>query len=198
MFDALSKYLDLLKASGWQTGAIAAAAGLFLYLSQAGVLPPLDPPWVVLIVWAIIFVCGALAAASLGSTLQAGARSLLARFKRYQAYRTAEQAFRDYVPHLTEEERIILGYLREKNQKTFVADHDGGYANMLLARGFVVYIGTRGQSFDIDKVPMAVPDHVWKVIQEMPEQFPYKPEFSDRTRGRKVEVEPWRIPWGAR
>lgn len=198
MFEAFSKYLDLLKASGWQTGMIAIAGALFLYLSKINVLPPLDPPWIALVAWAIVFVCGALAAASLATVIQAFVRSLYAHFSHYRARKKAEQAFRAYVPHLTEKERIILGYLREKNQKSFTADHDGGYAGTLLARGFIVYIGRPGQSWDMDKVPMGVPDHVWKVIQEMPDQFPYRPEFSDGTRGRKTELSPWRIPWGAR
>ena len=60
---------------------IAAAAGLFLYLylSHVGVLPPLES-WMVLIGWVVVFVFGALAAASLGSTIQAAVGKAWARF----------------------------------------------------------------------------------------------------------------------
>ena len=53
-----------------------------------------------------------------------------------------------------------------------------------------------GQRFDVDKVPMAVPDHVWRVLEEQPDQFPYKPEYSEDRH--KVEMQPWRMDWMAR
>jgi hypothetical protein len=46
VFDFFSSIIDLLKASRWQTGAIALTAGLFLYLSNSGVLPGLHP-WII-------------------------------------------------------------------------------------------------------------------------------------------------------
>jgi hypothetical protein len=46
VFDFFSSIIDLLKASRWQTGAIAFTAGLFLYLSNSGVLPGLHP-WII-------------------------------------------------------------------------------------------------------------------------------------------------------
>jgi hypothetical protein len=93
--------------------------------------------------------------------------------------------------------RQILGYLREKKTKSFTADHDGGYAGTLLARGFIRYIGVRGQTFDMDKCPMAVSEHVWKVMEEQPVAFPYEPEYRS-TYGKRYEMEPWRIPWEVR
>ena len=46
MWEAVAKFLDVFKLSGWQSGMIAAAAGLFLYLSHVGVLPPLES-WII-------------------------------------------------------------------------------------------------------------------------------------------------------
>ena len=90
----------------------------------------------------------------------------------------------------------IFGYLLKKKQKTFTADIDGGYAGTLLSRGFIQIIAVHSQRFDEDKTPMAVPEHVWKVMEEQPDEFPYKPEYSE---GRhKVEMEPWRMDWMVR
>jgi hypothetical protein len=196
MEEAFGRFLDLLKASGWQVGAIALAAALFLYLGGTGVIPGVEP-WMKLVAWTIMLFSGALALAAIGTASHKGARASLVVWHRHRARQKAEQAFRDYIPYLTEKERQILGYLREKKQKTFVADHDGGYAGTLLARGYVTYIGVRGQSFDIDKTPMGVAEHVWKVMEERPADFPYQPEYSDGP-GRRVETHPWRIHWMAR
>lgn len=196
MFEAVSKYLDLLKASGWQTGSIAFAAGLFLYLSKIGVLPELEP-WMVIATWVVVFLCGALAAAAMGSVVQWALQTGWAALQRRRARAKLREAFIDDIPFLSERERLILGYLREKKQKTFVADHDGGYAATLLAKRYIYYIGVRGQTFDINKVPMAVAEHVWTVMQERPEDFPYVPEYDTSGRQRH-EIIPWRIPWGAR
>jgi len=42
------RWLELLKASGWQTAGISIACGLFLLGAHLGWLPPLEP-WMVLI-----------------------------------------------------------------------------------------------------------------------------------------------------
>jgi hypothetical protein len=181
VFDTLAKFVDLLKASGWQMAMIAVACALLLYLSAAGVIPGIEPGWT-LVVWAGMLIAAGLAIASLLASLQRVSEAAWRRRQQRQAVRREEQAFRDYVPYLTENERQILGYLREKKLKSFLADHDGGYAGTLLARGFVVYVGVRGQSFDLDKTPMAVPEHVWKVLEEQPGSFPYKPEYSGAGR----------------
>jgi hypothetical protein len=196
MLDVLAKFVDLLKASGWQMAMIAVACALLLYLSASGIIPDLDPAWT-LVVWAGMLIAAGLAIAPLFTSLQGVAEGAWRRRQHLQAVRQAEQVFWDYIPYLTDKERQILGYLREKKLKTFVADHDGGYAGTLLARGFVTYVGVRGQSFDLDKTPMAVPEHVWKVLQQHPESFPYKPEYGGASSER-VETLPWRIPWQLR
>ncbi len=193
--DALGKASDLLKASGWQAAGIAAGCGLLLWLNTSSITPPF-PEWAVLVLWCGTVLAGFLALAALAEQIMKPIRWLWQRAQQTSARKRAEKAFRDYIPHLTEEERQILGYLREKKQKTFTADQDGGYAATLIARRFVVMIGARGQVFDIDKVPFAVPDHVWSVLEAQPDEFPYAPIYSE---GRnKVEVQPWRIPWQLR
>src|SRR5271165_2038798 len=57
------KWLEILKASGWQTAALAAACGLFLLVGRWGWLPPLDP-WVIEAAVFGLFVTGFLTVAS--------------------------------------------------------------------------------------------------------------------------------------
>ena len=196
MTELLAKFIDLLKASGWQTAMIAAGTALFIYLSHDGVLPALEPPLIELVAWAVLFVSAALAAASLISAVQQVLRHGWKQLQLHRAIRNRRNTFIKNIPFLSEDERRILGYLREKKQKTFTADHDGGYANTLIAKRYVGYIGAPGQSFDFDKVPMAVADYVWDIIQERPADLPYAPVY--RENGRRYEVQPWRIHWMAR
>ncbi|TIL64486.1 hypothetical protein [Mesorhizobium sp.] len=192
---ALSKALEYLKTAAWQTTTIAIATALFLYLSKAGILPTLDP-LPALVAWIILFLSAALSVASLLASTQRGVEALLGLFLKRRARLRAEQTFRAHEPFLSGTERQILGFLLNYRLKTFTGDQDGGYAGTLIARGFIRYIGVHGQTFDMDKCPLAIPDFVWKVMEEMPDKFPHKPVFSE---GRdSVEVEPWRIPWGAR
>jgi hypothetical protein len=192
MHEALSKGFDLLKASGWQTSMLVVASGLFLLLIGIGIVPDVDP-WVKVVAWALLLISGALAMASLGPTIQGAIRSATEPRRKQRLAQAAEQRFKDYVPHLSIQEREILGYLRAKNKKMLLAADDGGHAATLLARGVIEYAGVRGQTVDLDNVPMAVPDHVWNVLVEWPDEFPYVPKF--RPQDRDVEVEPWRVPW---
>ena len=57
------RWLEILKASGWQTAALAIAAGLLLRANQAGWLPPFEP-WMVQAAAVVMVVCGLLALAS--------------------------------------------------------------------------------------------------------------------------------------
>lgn len=195
MTDLASRLFELLKASGWQTIMLAAAAGLLLFLSNKKYLPPLSDT-VISATWIVMFICGALAAASIGAGLQGLAGHLWKRWQVRRARKAAEKQFRDYIPFLTDRERQILGYLLAKNQKTFVGDEDGGYAATLIARRFIQYIGVRGQTYDLDKCPLAVPDYIWNVMVEHKDQFPHTPVLSEGRSGS--EVQPWRIPWTVR
>lgn len=192
METALSKALDYLKTAGWQTTTIAIATALFIYLSKTGILPALAP-LPTLVAWVILFLSVALSVAAICQSAQRGTEALWKLFLARRARLKAEQTFRDYEPFLSEKERQILGYLLKHRLKTFAADRDGGYAGTLIARSIIQYIGVPGQTFDLDKCPLAVPDSVWKVMEEMPEKFPHKPIFREG-----VEVKPWRIPWQLR
>jgi hypothetical protein len=123
---------------------------------------------------------------------------LWAWLKRRRARYAARQAFIAEIPFLNEHERKILCYLREKKQKTFDVDQDGGYASTLLGKRYIYFIGQHGQAIDPVRVPVAVAEHVWQVLQERPEDFPYTPEIRSDARGGKFEVHPWRIPWMVR
>lgn len=99
---------------------------------------------------------------------------------------------RNYIPNMTDQEREIIGYLLAKNQKTFIAAHDGGNAMPLISQKIVITALQEGQGYNFENVPMVIPDYVWKVLQEHKDQFPYKLPRDGR------EVHPWRIHWMAR
>jgi hypothetical protein len=60
------RWLEILKASGWQTVALALAAGLFLWAARTGWIPPLEP-WMVQTAAVVMIACGLLALASFAS-----------------------------------------------------------------------------------------------------------------------------------
>ena len=89
----------------------------------------------------------------------------------YVNRRREERAVRDYIPHMTEEERRIVAYLLAKNQKSFTGAVDGGRAATLISRRIVVRALQPQQVFLADHVPFIVPDHVW-TIHDNRERFP--------------------------
>lgn len=165
--------------------------------SQAGILPPLDAPFV-LALWTVVFLCGALAAAALATACQNGVRAAWGWWQRRRARQAAERRFIEDIPTLTEHERQILGYLRHHRQRAFDTDMDGGYANTLLSKGYVRHV-YGAQAVDQTRVPTHVVDYVWRVVNERPGDFPHDPKWS-RERGHRsrVETHPWRIPWNLR
>ncbi len=115
-------------------------------------------------------------------------RVLASRLAAYRQKRRHKKEVREYIPHMTSEERKIIGHLLAYNQKTFPADDGGGYAAPLLARRIVVTALQPGQRYDPARIPMTVPDDVWDVLQENRDAFPYSTQKSG-------EPDPWRIPW---
>lgn len=186
-----SKIFELLKASGWQTGMLAIFGAGFLYLSRIGVLPPLEPS-MILVGAAGVAICAALAFASICSGIQGLIQAGWAWWQRRVAIRRAERLFEEDIPTLSDHERRILGYLRHYRLKTFVGDRDGGYADTLIAKRYVRMIGVHGQAVSYDRVPFAVADHVWRIINERSEEFPHQPVMS--SENRRLEVYPWTIP----
>jgi hypothetical protein len=182
-----SKWLEILKASGWQTTAIAAACGLFLLLSRWGWLPPLAP-WMVQTITFGLLLCGFLAVAAILSSTPV--QKLIVH---WVTIHKQKRAVRDYIPHMTERERRIIAYLLAKNQKMFTTMEDGGFAATLISRGIVVYALRPNQAYSRVDTPFAIPDHIWSVLVEHRNEFPYNPP----PPGER-EVHPWAIPWMAR
>lgn len=181
------KWLEILKASGWQTGAIAIACGAVLAILHAGWLPsPGAVPIFLLVVACAI--CACLAVASMLSGLFKFLRpdAWIVHWRRVAMQR---KAVRDYIPHMTEEERGIIGYLLANNQKMFTGASDGGHATTLISRGIVVMALRPGQVFTDSDTPFTIPDHIWDVLHHHRDQFP--PPEADGTH-------PWRVHWMAR
>lgn len=182
------RWLDILKASGWQTTGLAAAAVVLLVINQLGWLPPLDP-WVIQLAAVGGLVCGFLALASMGSAL----------FKmfpmqiwilHYLKRRQRARAVLDYLPHMSEREKRIIGYLLARNQTMLTMASDGGYAVTLLSKGVMVWATQPGQSYSAENVPAAIPDYAWAIILKHQEDFPDKTAPGD--------PHPWRVSWMVR
>jgi hypothetical protein len=120
------RWLEILKASGWQTFAIALASALFFVGIHVGLLPK-PPDWVTLFVGFAFLLCAALALTGLVSSLFQflNVRGYVVELVQRRGERKALAA---YIPHMTAIEREILGYLLARNQKTLVGDQDGGKA----------------------------------------------------------------------
>ena len=95
---------------------------------------------------------------------------------------------REYIPFMSDREKAIIGYLLAKNQKLFVAAHDGGHAKTLITVGIVKVALRGGQSFDLNNTPMMIPDHIWAVMVEHKDAFPSPTD---------MRVHPWRVSWMA-
>lgn len=186
------KWLEILKASGWQTTALAAAFGCFLLLLQFDLLHPPQQPIATALATLAFLVCAGLAIASIAHAA-ADLFQPRAHFVDWMNRRRQRQNVRNYIPHMTPREKQIIAYLLDKNQKIITADQDGGYASTLISRGILVLALHRGQVFRASETPFTVPDHIWNEITKHKDQFPYTPVRRDG-----VEPHPWRIHWMAR
>jgi hypothetical protein len=161
---------------------------MFLAAARSGWLPPLEP-WMIHLVAFGLLLFGFLALASFFSAL-----FRIAPVHRWAVtwwnLRRQQQAAEDYIQYMTDREKEIIAFLLAKNQKMFDAEIDGGYAAPLLSRGIVRIIMVQGQHADHDRVPMAIPDHIWDVLVRNRDKFRYAPPPQG-----KVEPYPWRIPW---
>ena len=185
------RWLEVLKASGLQTGAIAVACALFLFAARWAWLPPLDA-WMVHAAVFGLLLFGCLAFASFISATFKFFPIQMWVIHRVKTNKRKREV-RDYIPHMTVQEKTIISYLLEKNQMMFTAENDGGQAATLISRGIVVYAIRPGQNYDNMNVPMAIPDHVWEVLVEYKDQFPYV-----QPKRGEPEKHPWRVGWMAR
>lgn len=179
--------IEVLRIAGWRAAGLAVGCFLLLWLVDSGLSPVIVEPLVLqfLFVGGVLSAC--LAVAGLIMAVPAATEPLRARTRLWLARRAAKEEFRQYLPFLSAKDRQILGYLLHHNQKSFTAAIDGGYAAVLIARGFIVPSGQVGQAFLADDRPFGVPDYVWEVLEENRADFPYKPEPGD--------AHPWRVPW---
>ncbi|MFI4933461.1 MAG: hypothetical protein ACHP7N_02475 [Caulobacterales bacterium] len=125
---------------------------------------------------------------SLASVFSALARGTGSRIHKWQRRRAAMKAVRDYIPHMTDQERGIVGWLLAKNQTMFRGAFDGGYATTLISRGIVVRALVPGQGFDAEEFPFAVPPHAWEVLAAHRTEFPAPPADYNGPH-------PWRVSW---
>jgi hypothetical protein len=184
------RWLEILKASGWQLLALAIAFGLFLLADVASWIPAL-PAWGRQAAVLAFLICTALWLASLVAAVVKFAPPGVWLIH-WRKVRRQRRETRNYIPHMTEKEREIIAYLLAKNQKMFTADAEGGHAITLISRGIVVRALVAGQVFSIEDVPFAIPDHIWNELVAQRERFPYDP------RGEAERPYPWRVHWMAR
>ena len=166
------RWLEILKASGWQTAAVAAALGLFLYSHYLGWIPPLES-WMVQSTVFGLLVFGMLAIASCLSNLYRIFplhKWLAIGFNIQNKKRAVER----YIPFMTPKEREIIGYLLAHKQKTFQCDSTGGYAATLIAQGIVERALRHGDLFEHNAMPFVIPNHVWEVLERHKEEFLYE------------------------
>jgi hypothetical protein len=186
------KWLEILKASGWQTAALAAAFGVTLLMIRVGWIASPDP-WFMAFCALSFLICLFLALASIGHGV-ADFFQPRVRLARWVRERRQKKVVREYIAFMTDHEKAILAYLLHWNQKTFTAASDGGYAATLISRGIVVRALVPGQMFSGEDMPLTIPDHIWDVLMEQKAQFPYKPN----PRRDGAEAHPWRVHWMAR
>ena len=181
------RWLELLKASGWQTAAVAAALGLFLYSHYLEWIPPLES-WVVQSVVFGLLIFGMLAIASCVSNLYR-IFPLHNWLSSTLAVQRKKKKVEQHIPHLTPKEREIIGYLLAHNQKIFQCDSAGGYAATLIAQGIVQRALRHGDWFDLNAMTFKIPNYVWEVLERHREEFPYEP-----SKNEGAEPLPWYIP----
>lgn len=191
MSPADPKWLEILKASGWQTAALTVAFALFVVLVRADAIPTTNSPlWIALPSLAVL-VFGALTAASIGDSLFK-AINPTARLIRWIRLRQEQKRAQAFIPYMTSKDKEIIGYLLHHNQKMFQADLTGGYAAPLISKQIIRRDLQHRQAFDNNHVPFSIPDHIWVVLKRKRKSFPYKPPV------RNTKSSPWAIPWQAR
>ena len=186
------KWLEILKANGWQTTALTAACIAIIFLVKQNIIPTTDNPlWIAIpSIFGVIF--GFLSLAAIGNAFVT-TFELGTRIRRWLFMRNKAKEVNDFIPYMTDKDREIIGYLLYHNQKTFQASSDGGYAASLIAKGIVRVACKQGQIIDHSLVPFEVPDFAWEVLEQNRDSFPYKPPQKSKT-----EDHPWIIPWQAR
>ncbi|MBM6579418.1 hypothetical protein ILT44_04415 [Microvirga sp. BT689] len=187
------KWLEILKASGWQTTALAGASALIVWLNSSGLLPVPLHEYIIQGAVVVGLVSACLALASIASALVKASEHPRQAVSGWRARRAFKREFEAHIPMLRPVERQIFAYLLHHNQKGFTGALDAGHAAGLLGSGWIRINARHGQQLDRWDVPFVVHDLVWEVLQEHKDEFPYKPEYDERYRTRS-ERQPWRVP----
>jgi hypothetical protein len=166
------KWLEILKASGWQTAALTAASAMILFLNAKKRLPVALDSWVIQAAEVSVAVFGFLSVFSIGPHVTKFLKGLWSRLALGWAIRREKQRVEKEIPFLSPKEREIIGYLLAINEKTFDYRIDGGAANILISKRLVVCALLPGQYATAYGVPFKVPDHVWDVLVKHKEKFP--------------------------
>ena len=186
------KWLEILKAKGSHTAALAIASGLIYVLVIFEIIPTTDSPlWEALpAIGALIFL--SLFVAAVGDEVVKITKPA-DRIGRWCLKRREAREIREFIPYMTDKDREIIGYLLHHNQKMFQADQDGGYAAPLISKGIIRQSGRAGQVVTTSSMPFEVPNHIWSVLKKNQEAFPY-----ESPPANEDEKYPWAIPWMAR
>jgi hypothetical protein len=190
MASADPKWLEILKASGWQTAALTAASATILYLNAKKRLPVALDSWVIQAAEVSVLVFGFLTVFSVGPNVAKKWNGLWGWLAQRWAIRRAKRQVERDIPSMTPKEREIIGYLLAKNEKIFTFTSDGGNANTLISKRIVVSALLPGQSVTAYGWPFKVPDHVWDVLVEHKAEFP--------NTWKTGEPHPYTTSWMAR
>ena len=186
------RWLDILKASGWQTTGLTVACIVIVVMIKQGIIPTTNSAlWIAIpSIAGVIF--GFLSLAAIANAfvvnVEPGKRIRFWFLKRQKIKEVS-----DFIPYMTDTDRKIIGYLLYHNQKTFQADSDGGYAAPLISKGIIRVACKQGQVFDPSWVPFEIPDYAWSVLEQNKSSFPYGPPPKGET-----EKHPWAIHWMVR
>lgn len=183
------RWLEILKASGWQTSALAIASIVVLALVKNEMIPTDGSIYWIAIPSVSAIVFGFLAIASITSEIIKITQPWM-HIDQWRAKRKEQQVVRNYIPHMTKKDKEIIAYLLHHNQKVFQANQDGGYAAPLISMRIIRISAQRGQVLELTRVPFVIPDHIWDVLVQHREKFPFIP-----SNDKKLEQRPWTIPW---
>ena len=149
------KWLEILKASSWQTTALAIGLSVFWALVRTDVIPtPDNPLWETIPALGAV-ICWALSLASIAKSLTEAIGIDFWPIKRRE-----RNVAKNYIPYMTPKEKEIIAYLLYHNHKTFVYYMDGGFAGSLISRGIIRQGLRPGQVFELAEVPFFVPEHI--------------------------------------
>jgi hypothetical protein len=190
------KWLELLKLSGSKFLAITLGCFIIIVLQRNNFieLDKINYQFVLI----ICIISASLSAVSIIESIGKSLQRPLAYLRSWWFRRAHAKEFERYIPFLTDREIQIFAYMLHYNKKSFTNTQDCGYANILLAKGYVKIIARPGQMVDYFDVPFGVPDHIWNVLEKHRDKFPHTPKpqsgYGRRRDGDGVEAYPWRTP----